>query len=161
MDNPNPGPIYPMSKYLLFNLIQPAVQNAAWISENSACMMYTSKQFNEFIKCKKIYCLLVPRLLFAGGEAASGGGGSPPRLPPQQPPPPRCRGTRMALGGDRRHHRRGHRHCAVQVEEARCSEGISVPVGPWRRNSTGSFATKHLLVVLGQYHLQPPEIIRM
>ena len=40
-------------------------------------MMSTSKQFNELIKCKKFYCLLAPRLLFAGGVAASGvqGGG--------------------------------------------------------------------------------------
>ena len=37
-------------------------------------MMRMSKQFNEFIKCKKIYCLLAPRLQFAGGEAARGGG---------------------------------------------------------------------------------------
>ena len=42
-------------------------------------MMRTSKQFKEFVKCKKIYCLLALQLLFrvAGGEAAlrTGGGG--------------------------------------------------------------------------------------
>ena len=124
-------------------------------------MMFTTKQFNEFIKCKKICCLLAQPLLFAGGEAASGGGGgSPLRLTPLQPPPPPWQG--MALAGDGRGHlRSGHHHCAVPAEEARCSYENLVPLGLWRRNSTGSLATKHLLIVLGQYHLQLQAIIRM
>ena len=35
------------------------------------------------------------------------------------------------------------------------------PVRQWHRNPTGSLATKHLLVVLGQACLQLPAIIRM
>ena len=46
--------VYPKSKYLWFKQMQPAIQNAAGISENSSCMMCRSKQFNKFIKCKKI-----------------------------------------------------------------------------------------------------------
>ena len=128
MDNPNPGPIYPMSKYLLFNLIQPAVQNAAWISENSACMMYTSKQFNEFIKCKKIYCLLVPRLLFAGGEAASGGGGVASKAPSPTAPS-------SSLPGDPDGSRRGQTSPSLRPSPLCCaSRGGSM----LRRNFSAS-----------------------
>ena len=63
-------------------------------------MMYTSKHLNEFIRCKKIYCLLEQLLLFSGYEAASGGGGGlPPRLPPLQPPP-QPSGGRLSQGTD-------------------------------------------------------------
>ena len=48
-----------------------------------------------------------------------GGGMSPPRRPPRQSPPPPGQG--MAEDGRPCHHRRSHRHCAVQAEEARCS----------------------------------------
>ena len=71
-------------------------------------MMCTSKQFNKFIKFIKIYCPLALSHHFAGSEAASGRGG----------------GNRgMALAGDG-HNCSGHRHCAVQAEEARCSYKI-------------------------------------
>ena len=35
-------------------------------------MMSIRKQFNKFIKCQKLSCLLAPLLRFAGGEATSG-----------------------------------------------------------------------------------------
>ena len=38
-------------------------------------MMCTSKQFNELIKCKKIYCVVVALSFFAGGKTASEGRG--------------------------------------------------------------------------------------
>ena len=50
-------------------------------------MMRTSKQFSEFIKCKKIHCLLAPLLPFAGGGAASGPGGA---VASEAPSPAAC-----------------------------------------------------------------------
>ena len=80
--------VYAMSKHLLFNQMQP--QTAAACQQESAKIQpewwarrCTSKQRNEFIKYKTIYCLLAPRLLVAGSEAASwcGGGGFTSQTP--------------------------------------------------------------------------------
>ena len=62
-------------------------------------MMSTSKQFNDFIKFKKIYCLLVQQLLFAGGEAALGGpgGGFSSEVP--SPAAPSAAKFRLQSGG--------------------------------------------------------------
>ena len=47
--------------------------------------MRTSQQVNEFIKCKKIYCFLAARPLFAGCEAASRGGVASAATSPEAP----------------------------------------------------------------------------
>ena len=52
----------------------------------------TSKRFNEFIKCKKIYCLLALRLRGPLRSRRGCLGGAPPRCPPRHSPPPPRRG---------------------------------------------------------------------
>ena len=54
------------------------------------------------------------------GHLGGGGGGCLQGALPGSPPLPRG----MALAGYGRHHCGCHRHCAVQVEEARCSDEI-------------------------------------
>ena len=96
--------VYSKSKHLWFNSdqMQPDVRNAARISENSAWMMSTSKQF-------KVHQLQETILSLCRQQGCNwwwwwGA--------PLQPPLPPWRG--MALAGEWRHHRSGLRHCAVQ-----------------------------------------------
>ena len=77
--------VYAMSKHLRVNQMQRGTKcslNQRKFNVNDVHKQ-TVEQFNDFIKCKKMHCLLALLLLFAGGEAVSGVG-TPPRRPSQQ-----------------------------------------------------------------------------
>ena len=95
----------------------------------------TSKQFDEFMAVHQVQECFLSLVSCFSSQAAR-----PPC--PQgslQLPLPLWLGIALAGDRPRRGHRRGHRQCAVQVEEAHCSDEIwgsgVAPLAPLQPNS--------------------------